>query len=83
LSIRCCASGDGTVSATSLLLRGEDRIRFVPDAGFRGKATLSFRAWDQTSGTAGTTANSAVGTAFSTAIGTMDVVVNTAPVLNA
>jgi hypothetical protein len=72
----------GTVSASAaLLLRGQDLIRFVPDSGFLGKATLSFKAWDQTSGSAGTTANTAVGTAFSSAVGSLDTIVNTAPVL--
>jgi hypothetical protein len=70
-------------SATSaLLLRRQDLIRFVPDAGFHGQATLSVKAWDQTSGIAGTMANPAVGTAFSTAVGSLNVVVNTAPVLS-
>jgi hypothetical protein len=48
------------LSSSARLLRGEDLIRFLPDAGFLGRATLSFRAWDQSSGVAGTTANTAL-----------------------
>jgi hypothetical protein len=44
----------GTVSTTSaLLLADSDFIRFVPNAGFNGSAEISFRAWDQTIGIAG------------------------------
>lgn len=66
----------GTVGESSaLLLRATDRLRFVP-LGFTGTATVTFRAWDQTSGAAGKVADlsgvGAVGdrSAFSTAIGT-------------
>ncbi|MFO0878188.1 MAG: tandem-95 repeat protein [Gemmataceae bacterium] len=39
----------GNVATTSaLLLRSEDRIRFVPQPGFTGVARLTYRAWDQT-----------------------------------
>ncbi len=78
------------VSATSArLLKGNDpnyRIRFVPNANYFGNATLTFRAWDQTSGAAGATADVSVNggsTAFSsgTATGTITVTaVNDAPV---
>jgi hypothetical protein len=48
----------GTVgTATARLLRAQDLIRFVPNAGYRGQVSLSFRAWDQTSGVAGGTVN--------------------------
>ncbi len=41
----------------ALLLRDTDRVRFLPDAMNGGTATISFRAWDQTDGVAGSTAN--------------------------
>jgi uncharacterized protein YkwD len=44
-------------SASARLLRPTDRIRFVPNAIFTGKVSLQFRAWDQSTGTAGGTAN--------------------------
>ncbi len=45
----------GAVNATNaLLLRATDRIRFVPDAENADTASFDFRAWDQTSGAAGT-----------------------------
>ena len=44
----------GSVSASSaLLLRATDSIRFIPDALNADSATISYRAWDQTSGSAG------------------------------
>ncbi|MDX1928435.1 MAG: Ig-like domain-containing protein, partial [Pirellulaceae bacterium] len=58
-------------TASALLLPGSARLRFVPSAGSTGRATLTFRAWDQTSGVALGTADlrlaSSVGgvTAFS------------------
>ncbi len=75
----------GTVSATSALLLGDtDRVRFVPKAGFLGKTTLTYRAWDQTTGTAGTKvviAKTGGTTAFSAATQTATLLVNTAPKL--
>ncbi len=79
----------GSVSnASTLLLRASDSLRYVPVANENGAAvaSLSFRAWDQTTGSAGGTADvSSHGgsTAFSTAIeeATIDVTaVNDAPV---
>src|SRR5262249_22289577 len=69
------------------------RVRFVPNANFSGTVTngLTFRAWDQTSGTVGGTANlSAAGshggtTAFSDNTETAAITVtpvNDAPALN-
>ncbi|MCA9141742.1 MAG: FG-GAP repeat protein [Planctomycetaceae bacterium] len=59
-----------TASPTSaLLLSAQRRVRFVPNANFHGTASFSFRAWDQSTGTAGGTADTTVtgGTsAFST-----------------
>lgn len=61
----------GTVSASSALLLPEGyKVRFVPDANKNGVVSFSFRAWDQTSGTAGNRVNiTATGgaTAFSAA----------------
>ncbi|WP_418316904.1 putative Ig domain-containing protein [Piscinibacter sakaiensis] len=63
----------GSVSAGTARLLASDastRIRFVPNANWNGASTIQFRAWDQTSGSAGGTANITVtgGTsAFSTA----------------
>ena len=37
----------------ALLLPGSYQLRFWPDPGFAGNATLTFAAWDQLSGTAG------------------------------
>lgn len=70
-------TGFGAVSdGQALLLRSTDRIRFLPASDHAG-ATLSYRAWDQSSGTAGATVSTVVNggiTAFSTAIETASVV---------
>jgi hypothetical protein len=62
----------GAVSAgKALLLASSDRLRFMPARGWSGKADITYRAWDLTTGKAGTrvdlSAASAVGggTAFS------------------
>jgi hypothetical protein len=48
----------GTVSdASALLLRDLDRLRFLPGKDFHGTATMTFRAWDRTRGTAGVRAD--------------------------
>lgn len=80
----------GTVSTSAArLLRMSDLIRFVPKASFTGTATISYAAWDQTTGVAGGTASLAKTggkTAFSTTVGSAAVsvkVVNHAPVLSA
>jgi hypothetical protein len=45
----------GSVSdGNALLLRPMDEIRFVPTAGVVGSASLTFKTWDQSVGTAGT-----------------------------
>jgi VCBS repeat-containing protein len=80
----------GAVSdISSLLLTPSARLYFQPAADYDGDAAITFRAWDQTSGTnsgtADTTANGGT-TAFSTATdtATFDVTpVNDAPVLDA
>lgn len=78
-------------SSAARLLRATDLVRFVPNTTFTGTSSFSYRAWDQTTGSAGSTANvstsSNVGgsTAFSTAVDTAIVNVvytNYAPVLN-
>ena len=81
----------GSVSNTSALLLADNvntRLYFAPSADYNGTSTaaLTVRAWDQTSGTAGTkvsTASNGGTTAFSSAIDTIDVyvtAVNDAPV---
>ena len=73
----------GTVSNTSALLladNGSTRLYFAPNANYNGTSTaaLTVRAWDQTSGTAGTkvsTASNGGTTAFSSATDTVDVTV--------
>ncbi len=54
----------GSVSNTNaLLLRDSDLIRFLPEPDYNGTldAALSFVAWDQTSGSAGSYADTAAG----------------------
>ncbi len=81
----------GAPSAASALLLAADsltRVRFVPAANFAGTVVgaISFRAWDRTSGTAGTQASTAVNggtTAFSSATASSSITitaVNDAPV---
>jgi hypothetical protein len=78
----------GAVSpASARLLSGNDRIRFVPSAGFVGTVSLTAYAWDGTSGSDGGTATlsgngkTGGGTAFSTTVLAATCLVNTAPVL--
>ena len=83
----------GTVSNTSALLLADNantRLYFAPSANYNGTSTaaLTVRAWDQTSGTAGTkvtTASNGGTTAFSSATDTIDVsvtAVNDAPTIS-
>ncbi|HJN07594.1 MAG TPA: Ig-like domain-containing protein [Pirellulaceae bacterium] len=79
----------GTVNGTAArLLRATDWIRFVPDQEQSEIASITFRAWDQTSGAAGGTGNSDLNggeTAFSLGeeIATIDVTdINDAPILS-
>ncbi|CAN5827646.1 hypothetical protein BH11PSE8_BH11PSE8_11700 [soil metagenome] len=81
-------SAVGTVSdASALLLRPNDSVRFVPDAANGTNASLTFRAWDQTSGSAGSKVDASANggtSAFSTASDTASITVsdvNDAPVL--
>src|SRR5262249_15598630 len=74
---------------SALLLRDIDKVRFVPAANWNGTATLTYRAWDQSSGTAGSTASATSNggaTSFSAAVQTANLTVtpvNDAPVLAA
>jgi trimeric autotransporter adhesin len=79
----------GVVSNTSaLLLRDIDYVRFVPNGVSGTTASVDFRAWDQTTGTAGTkvtTASNGGATAFSTTTETANITVsdvNAAPALD-
>ena len=70
----------GAVSdGSALLLRASDTIRFVPNGVAGTAASITYRAWDQTSGTPGdkvsTTANGGE-TAFSTATDTASIAVS-------
>jgi hypothetical protein len=38
---------------SALLLAAANKLRFVPNAGFTGPATIEFQAWDRTTGQAG------------------------------
>jgi ELWxxDGT repeat protein len=62
----------GPVSvSSSRLVATNAKLRFVPKPDFAGDATITFRAWDQTSGINGGTADTSVNggiTAFSTAV---------------
>ncbi|WP_456794092.1 VCBS domain-containing protein [Bradyrhizobium sp. USDA 4506] len=75
----------GTVSSTSALLLSADantRLYFQPSPGFAGTDTsaITFRAWDQTSGSNGATgvntSSNGGATAFSTALDTADITIN-------
>jgi hypothetical protein len=70
----------------ALLLDASDKIRFLPDGNNGGSDTITYRAWDETAGTHGTTADTSANggaTAFSTATDTAHLAVtsvNDAPV---
>src|SRR5262249_40367648 len=79
----------GSVSGSSaLLLRSTDKLRFVPDALNADSASVTFRAWDQSSSTYGTKVDVSTNggtTAYSTATATSNITVtavNDAPVLS-
>ena len=73
------AFGSVTNSTARLLVADANtRIRFVPGAGYSGISSISFRAWDQTSGNNTTLANisgSGGTTAFSSAVDTAAITV--------
>ena len=63
----------GSPSATTARLltsNASTLIRFVPNADWNGTATITYRAWDQTSGTAGNTADTASSNGGTTAFST-------------
>ena len=76
------AFGAPTASAARLLAaNAATSVRFVPNANWNGTLAggLSFRAWDQTSGSAGATANTGTnggGSAFSSTIASAGITVN-------
>ncbi|MFM7678465.1 MAG: LamG domain-containing protein, partial [Roseiflexaceae bacterium] len=78
----------GISASTALLLLGSTssyRIRFVPDPNYVGDATLTFRAWDESSGSPGTradTTSNGGSTPFSsdTATATIGVLSSTDPI---
>ncbi|MEN6459211.1 MAG: peptidylprolyl isomerase [Thermoguttaceae bacterium] len=79
-----------TISSVSesdaLLLPSTASLRYTPSGDASESATITYRAWDATSGTAGSTADTTTNggtTAFSTAIDTATLSVNDAPVLTA
>ena len=78
----------GVSSTNALLLRATDQMRFTPSTTNGGTTHITYNAWDQTSGSAGSFANVTSNggtTAFSTAIDTITVnvsSVNDAPVLD-
>ncbi len=81
-------TGFGAVSNSSAVVLSatvNDRIRFVPDTGYTGNATITFRAWDTSDGHAsGTTAvDTGTGggsTSFSTATETGNISVEGAAI---
>jgi len=67
------------IETSARLLDSTSLVRFVPDADYNGSATITFRAWDESSGSVGGTANASTNggsTAFSTASDTAAVTVN-------
>jgi hypothetical protein len=61
------------------LLASNTRIRFIPNANYYGQASITFRAWDQTSGSHGSTADTTTSgdpTAFSSNAVTASITVN-------
>jgi Ca2+-binding RTX toxin-like protein len=75
-------------TSSALLLTGADKVRFVPDGQNGSSDTFTYAAWDQTSGSHGTTANVTTAggtTAFSIASDTAHLTVtpvNDAPTLD-
>ncbi|WP_020470791.1 proprotein convertase P-domain-containing protein [Zavarzinella formosa] len=72
----------GVTAANAILLSSTDLVRFLPNANFRGTTTFKYKAWDQSVGSHFTTFNTAQTTAFSAAIETASLTVNTAPVVS-
>src|SRR5204863_375902 len=79
----------GSVSGTAaLLLRSTDKLRLLPDGQNATTGSITFRAWDQTSGTTGTQVDVSTNggtTAFSSSTATSNITVtavNDAPLLS-
>jgi VCBS repeat-containing protein len=72
-------SAVGAVATNSaLLLHSTDKLRFVPDGKNSTTASVTFQAWDQTSGSAGSKVDATTSggtTAFSTASATSNITV--------
>lgn len=45
---------------TGILLRDTDKVRFIPDALNANVASINYRAWDRTNGSAGSTVSTAI-----------------------
>ena len=61
----------GAVSASqAILLRADDRLRFVPDGENAATGSVAYRAWDQTAGAAGDTGVDTTTNGGSTALST-------------
>ncbi|UTW59413.1 DUF4347 domain-containing protein [Kordiimonas sp. SCSIO 12603] len=81
-------SGTVDLSSASRLLSSTALVRFVPGENYSGSATITFRAWDQSSGSNGSTADTTTNggaTAFSAAADTASIAVaavNDAPVFS-
>jgi VCBS repeat-containing protein len=66
----------GVDDSSALLLRESDLIRFIPDNYFEGSADISFKAWDQSSGSEGQFVDTTNNDAFSLATETATVDIN-------
>ena len=76
---------DNVSDTNALLLGPTDRLRFIPDHDADGEGHLTFKTWDQTTGTHGTLVDPTGSTAFGVNPGTtvLDITaINDAPVLN-
>ncbi|MBL4763532.1 MAG: hypothetical protein JKY93_12650 [Gammaproteobacteria bacterium] len=47
----------GTTTSNAMILDSGDSIRFVPNASYSGSASMTFRAWDTTTGSSGSYVN--------------------------
>ena len=77
----------GSPTANTAVLLASDAnslVRFVPDSGYFGTSSITFQAWDETSGTVGGPADASVKggtTAFSTASATASITINAPPTI--
>jgi Domain of unknown function (DUF4347)/Bacterial Ig-like domain/Putative Ig domain/RTX calcium-binding nonapeptide repeat (4 copies) len=76
-------SAQGTFNLSQVAVQTDNRVRFVPNADYNGTATIDFRAWDTTNGSAAGTIVNASGnggtTPFSSAVETATITVNSVP----